>query len=111
MRKDLVPTVLATVQTKVNSTLGSSATLDPETLLSVAKAYGLVEGKRGRDGGYQTTDAGLTFVGQDVEAFKVAEAQAEAEAEEAAKKARKADKAAKAATLAANLAEALKQAA
>lgn len=110
MRKSIVATVLATLQTKVNATMGQSGKLNPETLLDMAKAYGLVEGKRGRDGGYQATDAGLTFVGEDVEAFKVREAEAEAKAEETAKKQRKAEKDAKKAELAAKLADALKAA-
>jgi DNA-binding PadR family transcriptional regulator len=111
MRKDFVAVVLANVQNKVNSTMGQSGKLSPETLLDTAKAYGLIEGKRGRDGGYQATDAGLAFVGENVEEFKVREAAADAEAEETAKKTRKAEKAAKAAELATKLADALKTAA
>lgn len=46
--------------------------------------------KRGRDGGYQATDAGLSFIGEDVAAFVVAEAQASERRTNEAKEARKA---------------------
>ncbi len=93
MRKNFLALILATVQKHLTKTFGSNngdgVQLPAETLLETAKAYGLIEGKRGRDGGFQATDAGLAFVGEDVAAFKVAEAKAELEREKEAKEARK----------------------
>lgn len=93
MRKNFVALILATVQQRITKTLGSTndddVQLTAETLLETAKAYGLIEGKRGRDGGFQATDAGLAFVGEDVATFKVAEAKVALEHEKEVKEARK----------------------
>lgn len=78
MRKEKMSFVLAHIRTQMIGMFGSAAEqLTAQTLLDNAENMGFVTGKRGRDGGYFVTDAGLAFIGEDVEAFKAAELAAE----------------------------------
>jgi hypothetical protein len=78
MRKEKVSFVLATVRAEMIKSFGEVAgKLTPMTLLDAAENMGYVTGRRGRDGGYFITDEGLTLIGEDVEAFKAAEAAAD----------------------------------
>ena len=88
-RKEVYVKVLATIQTTLNKVMEGEATLDSDTLTNIAKGYGFVEGKRGRDGGYQATNEGVEFVGENLQTFLENEALAKTEAEKAAKQARK----------------------
>ncbi len=89
-RKDYFVKILAKLQTTFNTAMDTPAELTTDQLTTLAKSYGLVESKRGRDGGYPATNTGLAFVGEDVQTFVLAEAQAAEERAEQAKVARKA---------------------
>ncbi len=65
--------------------------ISQETLLSLAKECGLIFGKRGRGGGFEPTDEGLTFAGLDVVEFRNVE-RIEAAKRQAENEARKAER-------------------
>ncbi len=90
MRQAKLSVVLATVRAQTATVLGPKANqLKASTLLLVSQDMGLVDGVRGRGGGYEVTDEGLKFININVEEFKLAEAAAAVKQDEQAKEAKR----------------------
>ena len=94
MSQTIVVNILAKVQNLVTGRLprGTYGIPTSQTLIALAKDLGYIEGRRGRNGGYDATDSGLMFAGIDSEDFRQKEAlelvRSQQERQEQARKAR-----------------------
>lgn len=76
MSQTIVVSILAKVQSLVTGRLprGTYNLPSSQTLIALAKDLGYIQGRRGRNGGYDSTDEGLAFAGIDAEDFRQKEA-------------------------------------
>ncbi len=91
MRKNYLSKVIVAVRAMATEAYGVE--VNPEThteeLVGFACALGFVSGKRGREGGYLVTDAGLSFIGEDPAKVRAQETAASTAKTENLKAARK----------------------
>lgn len=69
-----VAKVVAKVQAALQGQFQTKQAFEADTLVALAKELKLVIGRRGRGGGWEPTDSGLQFIGENVEKFRTLEA-------------------------------------
>jgi hypothetical protein len=91
-----VAKVVAKVQSALQGQFQTKQAFNADTLVELAKELKLVIGRRGRGGGWEPTDIGLQFIGENVEKFRAMEAMEAKSHEEQLKKDRAETRAARA---------------